>query len=264
MSTTKPRSLERIEFEEAAEAYLKSLPLEHFVEAPAQGTQRKITLASFEVMRVERPDIQLFNELLLQYRHGRPPVLRQVVPDNSAFLSNIPLKPGLSYDVPFQPTIPLLVMEYVSKHSKRKDYEDSFQKYERELKVPYYLLFYPDNQELTLFRRGARKYVSVKPNAQGRYSIPEIEVGVAILDGWVRYWFRGELVPLPGDLVIEVREARRQTQMEKRRADEQQRRADELARDVEQERQARALAERELAELRARVAEAGASGKKRS
>jgi hypothetical protein len=61
--SAKPRSLLRIEYEEAAEAYLRSLPPEHFMEAIAQATQRKITLASFEVINVGRPDVQLFNEL---------------------------------------------------------------------------------------------------------------------------------------------------------------------------------------------------------
>jgi hypothetical protein len=32
---------------------------------------------------------------------------------------------------------------------------------------------------------------------------PELEPEVALLDRWVRYWFRGELVPLPGELVKE-------------------------------------------------------------
>lgn len=35
MSTKKPRPLLRIEYEESAEAYLRSLPIEHFKEATA-------------------------------------------------------------------------------------------------------------------------------------------------------------------------------------------------------------------------------------
>jgi hypothetical protein len=37
MSTKKPRPLLRIEYEESAEAYLRSLPLEHFMEATASA-----------------------------------------------------------------------------------------------------------------------------------------------------------------------------------------------------------------------------------
>src|SRR5262249_23491721 len=90
----------------------------------------------------------------------------------------------------FTLSVLVMVLEYVSKNNKRKDYEDNFRKYERELKVPYYLLFYPDNEELTLFHRRGSKYVSVKPNAAGRLAIPELELEVALLDGWVRFWFR--------------------------------------------------------------------------
>jgi hypothetical protein len=199
----------------------------------------------------------LFNELLLQYPHGRQQRIHRVVPDNVVIVWPELIKANGSCDLPFQPTGPFWVMEYVSKGNKRKDYEDNLLKYERELKVPYYLMFFLDNQELTLYRRNSKKYVSVKPNAQGRYAIPELEVEVAILDGWVRYWFRGELVPLPADLLLELQEARRQLQAairraddEKRRADDEKRRVDELQRQLEVERQARALAEQELAQLR--------------
>jgi hypothetical protein len=46
MSTHLPRPLLRIAYEEAAEAHLRSLPPEHFMEATAQATQREITLGS--------------------------------------------------------------------------------------------------------------------------------------------------------------------------------------------------------------------------
>src|SRR5437588_8874487 len=68
MSRGKPISLVRIEYAKAAEAYLRSLPPEHFMEATPQARQRKITLCSFDVINAGRPDIQLFNELLVQYR----------------------------------------------------------------------------------------------------------------------------------------------------------------------------------------------------
>jgi Uma2 family endonuclease len=49
--------------------------------------------------------------------------------------------------VPLAPAPPFWVLEYVSKDSERKDYTDRFRKYERELKVPYYLVFYPEDQK---------------------------------------------------------------------------------------------------------------------
>src|SRR5262249_19003861 len=145
-----------------------------------------------------------------------------------------------SYNVPLEPAPPFWVMEYVSPSNKRKDYEESFRKYERELKVPYYLMFYPDNQELTLFRHNKRKYVTVKPNADGRYAVPELEMEVALLDGWVRFWYQGELLPLPDELQrdldearLQAAEARLQAAEARLQAEEEKRRADELQQRLE-------------------------------
>jgi Uma2 family endonuclease len=238
MSTALPRSLLRIKYYEAAQAYLRSLPLEHFMEAIPQATQRKITLESLDLVNARCPEVQVFNELLVQYPL-RGDKIGQVVPDNMVVIHPEPIVAEGSYDVPFQPVGPFCVMEYVSNSNKRKDYEKSFKKYERELKVPYYLLFYPDGQELTLYHLEGKKYVSVKPNAAERYAITELDLELALLDGWVRYWYKGELLPLPADLQRDLDEARRQLAEANRRA--------------EQEHQARLAAEQELAQLRAQV-----------
>jgi hypothetical protein len=257
--STVPRHLLALRYARAAQEYLRSLPPEHFMEAVAQGVQRKITLESFDLIHADLEEVQAFNELLVQYRFGRRQTIRQVVPDNAVVKYHEPIEADTSYDVELQPVRPLLVLEYVSKSNKRKDYEDSFRKYERELKIPYYLLFYPDNQELTLFHLQGRKYVSVTPNERGRYPIPELKLEVALLDGWVRYWYKGKLLPLPAELQRELEDVRRQLAAEQQRADEQQHRADQLQQQLEQERQAREqerqarqALEREVAELRAR------------
>src|SRR5262249_18372222 len=103
---------------------------------------------------------------------------------------------------------PYWVLEYVSKNNKRKDYEDNFDKYEQELRVPYYLVFYPEDQELTLYRYHDKRYVSVKPNKHGRYPIADLDIEVALLDGWVRFCYKGELLPLPADLDRALEEVR--------------------------------------------------------
>ncbi len=74
MSTQKPRTLLRIEYENAAEAYLKRLKLRNFMEAAAQGKQREITLESLALVTARRPDVQVFNKLpvrLLSRRAGQ-------------------------------------------------------------------------------------------------------------------------------------------------------------------------------------------------
>lgn len=227
----------KVLYERAEQRYLRSLPLEHFMESTTQATQRKITVESFDLVHVSRPDVQCFNELLVQYpRPGEDPdEPGQVVPDNMVVIHPRPIVAEGSFMTPLQPVLPFLVIEYVSKASARKDSEVSYRKYERELKVPYYLLFYPDADELTLFRLGEMHYSTVRPNPFGRYPIPELELEVALLGGWVRYWFRGELLPLPGDLLRERDNALQQ---------------------LDAERQARQAMEAELAKLRDELAKA--------
>jgi Uma2 family endonuclease len=239
MSTTKPRILLRLEYEQAAADYCASLPLEHFTESTLQNRQRKITDTSMDLVHAQRPDIQPFGELLIQYPPRRGGRLRQVVPDNMVVVWKDPLKAIGSYDLPFQPTGPIWVLEYLSKSNKRKDYEDSYRKYERELKVPYYLLFYPDDEELTLYIHNGKRYVSVKPDEGERYAIPELELELALRDGWVRYWFRGKLLPLPAELQRELDDTRRQLE--------------DTNRQLAEERRARQMAEDELSRLRAQM-----------
>jgi Uma2 family endonuclease len=244
---TDPKLQEYLDAE--ADAYLESLPLSHFMEATTQATQREITLESFALIRALRPEVQCFNELLIQYPRGKRKKLGKVVPDNFVVVHPKPIKALKSFNLHTQPVGPLLVLEYVSKENRRKDYEDNFEKYEEELKVPYYLLFYSENEELSLFKLEEKGYVAVRPNPAGRFEVPELELEAGLLGEWVRFWFRGELLPLPGDLLIERDAAREQRDEEKaaRKAAEKQAKAAE----------ARATAaEAEIAKLREELAKA--------
>jgi Uma2 family endonuclease len=240
-----PKEILAVNYGQAAQVYLRNLPPEHFMEALGQSTQREITLSSLALVKARRKDFQVFNELLVQYPLRDRHRLGQVVPDNMVVLCEQRIKATSSFNLPLEPAGPFWVLEYVSNSNKRKDYEESFEKYERHLKVPYYLIYYPDDQELSLYRHNGRKYISVKPGENGRYSIPEVDMEIGLLDGWVRYWYQGELLPLPADLQRELDETRRRADEEKRRADEEKRRADEL-----QERLR--VAEQELAQLKRR------------
>lgn len=197
----------RLFYTMAEQRYQASLTLENYMESPQQATQRAVTLASFAVIRTQRPDVQVFNELLVQYP---PPGVEteerpsSVVPDNMVVIHPTPLVLNGSFKTPLQPVGPFLMLEYVSKSNSRKDYEVNMLRYQNELRVPYYLLFYPDNDELTVFRLVEGEYQTVLPNDAGRLEIPELELEVALLGEWVRYWFRGKLVQLPGDLAIRV------------------------------------------------------------
>jgi Uma2 family endonuclease len=232
MAITKPRHLLALEYAKYAEEYLRGLPPEHFMEATGQSKQREITLESLALLRAKRPEVQVFNELLVQYPVAGEARPHQVVPDNMVVVHDEPIKARTSFNLPLQPVGPFWVLEYVSKESERKDYDDSFRKYERELKVPYYLIFYPDEQELTLYRHTKRRYVSVKPNEHGRLALPQLDLEMGLLGEWCRFWYQGELLLLPGDLLHQRDEARRT---------------------ADEERRARLAAERELEALRAQL-----------
>ncbi len=247
MKTERPRVFLEILYHEAAQEYMRNLPPEHYMEGTPQAHQREITLASMALVHAARPDIQYFNELLVQYPRKGQKKPGQVVPDNMIVVHPEPIEAEGSYDVPLQPVKPFCMLEYVSRSNKRKDYDDNMVRYEHELKVPYYLLFQPDVLEMTLYRHNDRRYVSVKPNEAGRYAIPELELEVGLLDDWVRFWFRGQLVPLPADLLRQVDEFQRLWQEEKRRAQKEKRRADKEERRAEEERN-RAEEERNRAE----------------
>ena len=243
-----PRILLQIRYDKAAEEYLRKLPLEHFMEATPQATQREITLESLALVRARRPEVRVFNELLVQYPLPRRKKPGQVVPDNMVVLCAEPIEAQGSFDLPLQPVGPFWVLEYVSRSSRRKDYDENMRKYEHDLRVPYYLLFTPHEQEVALFRHTGERYVSVPPNEQGRLPLPELELEMALLDGWVRYWFRGELLPLPADLLSQVDELSRQLRDVQRQRDEAQ------AQRLEAEAEAARL-RAELESLRRRTAE---------
>jgi Uma2 family endonuclease len=251
MASTKPRALIAVSYEEWAREYLRSLPPEHFMEAVGQSTQRKVTLESFDVLKLRRPDVHVFSEMLVQYPRPRQRRPGQVVPDNMIVLCNKPIRADSSFNLPLEPCRPFWMLEYVSKNNKRKDYEDNFDKYEQELRVPYYLTFYPDDQELTLYRHDGKKYVSVKPNKHGRLPIPKLDLEVGLLDGWVRFWHLGELLPLPADLELALKEAQRRADEADRRAEQAQRRADEEKSRADEFERRLAAVEHELAQLRA-------------
>ncbi len=261
--------LERI-YEADAIAYSKSLPLEHFMESIPQSTQREITLESLALVRAARPDVHVYSELLIQYvRPGEDPEKpRRVVPDNMVVVHPTPLKMHGSFMAILQPIGPLLVMEYVTPSNPRKDYEDNFLRYESDLKVPYYLLFQPDNRKLTLFKLQDEKYEQVHPNRAGRLVVPELELEAKVLKGWARFWFRGKLLPLPAELQRSLEAANERAAEAERLAAEANanaaearanaataiERAVEAERMAESEREERLAMTEELARLRAELA----------
>ena len=218
MPTGVPRRTLEVHYEAAAQEYLRKLKPEHFMEATTRATQRKLTVEGFDLVTLRRADVHCFSERLVQYdvgRHHRP---GQVAPDNMVVVHDGPIDAIGHYSLRLQPAAPLWVMEYVSQGSKRKDYVGSMTKYEHRTKVPYYLIYYPDNEDLSLFRHDGRRYVSVLPNEAGLSPVPELEMAVGLVDGWARFWFRGEMLPLPADLQVSLDRAQQQAEQARQQA----------------------------------------------
>jgi Uma2 family endonuclease len=194
-------------FDDAAAEYLEFIKREHpehFMKSVAESTQRSITYATLGLVAAERADVFVYGELLIQWRDDKNE-LRRVVPDNMVVVADLEPVVSTNFAIPIQPARPFIVMEYASKGNSRKNYQGSYDKYERELKVPYYLHFVPETQELTLLEFNTRKgkYASVLPDESGLCAIPELDLTVKLLDGWVRFWWKGELLQTVTELKSE-------------------------------------------------------------
>ncbi len=194
--TQRPMTAE--EYDVAAWEYYRTLPMEHFMEATPQATQREIALASFALLRTRRRDVQYFSELLVQYWYRGK--LRRVVPDNMLVVGNVPEHPRSSYATELEPASPLMMLEWVSDSSEGKDYGESFRKYEQELQTAYCLCFHPDKRKWEVYRHDGQRYVQLEPDLNGRVEVPELELRIGLREGWIRFWHQGELLEIPSEL----------------------------------------------------------------
>jgi Uma2 family endonuclease len=240
----------REEYERMAYEYMASLPPEHFMELHGYGIQRTITVSSLELLTARRPNVHICSELLIQYPRSDSSTGR-VVPDCMIVVQNSPIEADISFNTAYEEAErPFMVIEYVAKgaKNKRKDYEINRTRYEQELKVPYYLLFDPLTKKLTFLHLVDGKYIELKRNENQRYPVPELDLEIAVLDGWVRYWYEGELLPVPKETLVKLEEAEKKIQTEKRRANREERKAEQEKQRAEQEKQ-RAEQEKQRADL---------------
>ena len=194
--TQRPMTAE--EYDAAAWDYYQTLPMEHFMEATPQATQREIALASFALLRTRRREVQYFSELLVQYWFGGK--LRRVVPDNMLVVGNVPDHPRSSYATELEPAPPFMMLEWVSDSSEGKDYGKTFRKYEQQLRTPYCLCFHPDKRNWEVYHHDGQRYVQLEPDLNGRVEIPELELQIGLHEGWIRFWHQGQLLEIPTEL----------------------------------------------------------------
>lgn len=185
------------EYDAAAWEYYQTLPMEHFMEATPQATQRIIAAESLDLLKTRCPGVQYFNELLVQYVFDGK--LRRVVPDNMLVIGDVPDHRRSSYATELEPAPPFMMFEWVSDSSEGKDYGESFRKYERELRTPYCLCFHPDKGKWDLYHHDGRRYVPLEPDRNGRVAIPELDLQIGLRDGWIRFWHQGELLEIPAE-----------------------------------------------------------------
>ena len=198
----------RLFYENAAREYSTSHPIEHQL----QSRQRAITLASLALVAAVRPDFHVFNELLIRYPHPKNDghSVEQVVPDNFVVIHNGPIEPGDYFNTVSQASQPFWALDYVVECNLRKDYVDNMTRYGRDLQLPYYMLFEPQKQQLTLYKfsKKACKFREVQANKHQRFAIPELDIELALLNEWVRFWYRGKLLLLPGEMAAELAKLR--------------------------------------------------------
>jgi Uma2 family endonuclease len=119
------------------------------------------------------------------------------------YVANVPrLLDGFlrkSYVLWQESVAPPLVIEYVSGDgSEERDdtpYEGKFWVYEQAIKVPYYLIWHPNEERLEAFELRGTKYRRMKAN-DGRFHVPSLRVDFGMWDGvylgypgpWLRAW----------------------------------------------------------------------------
>lgn len=190
----------------AAAAYAHAEANCHAEVDPLQARQRQITAWSFAVVAGVRPDVQAFTAVLIQDGPPGGDDPGQIVPDNFVVHAAKPIVAHDHYDVPFQPARPFVVFEYPSTPLQRKRIGRRVGHYEYNLAVPYVVVFDPESERLELQHMIGGMLVPSSVNAAGRADIPELGIELGVLDGQMRFWFRGEVIPLPADVLPEREE----------------------------------------------------------
>ena len=75
-----------------------------------------------------------------------------------------------------------------------------------------------------MYRNTNELYELVPLNGVGRQQIPELDLEIGLHQGWVRYWYKGELLKQPEELQESIDQLMVQLQQMEKFTQEQQRR----------------------------------------
>lgn len=134
-----------------------------------------------------------------------------------------------SYVLWQEKTSPSLIIEIASGDGSEENdttpRKGKFWVYEQMVRAPYYAIFVPDTQELSVHHLVDGHYQRQEPNEQGRYPMPPLGVALGLWTGqfqnntgtWLR-WFDAQGRPLPtGDERAELE--RERAELERKRAE---------------------------------------------
>jgi len=104
--------------------------------------------------------------------------------------------------------LPQLIMEFVSKHSGKKDRVTNFAIYRDILRVSNYFIWDNRRRRFDGFHLQNGTYKQLEPDARGLYWCEALKLNVGLRDGWVRFFDTDGNLLLTGEEVAAAEELR--------------------------------------------------------
>ena len=170
------------------------------MEPTSQATQREITLESLALVRARRPEVQVFNELLVQYPGRAARGLGRWCPTiwSSFTISRSRRRAAMTCHCSRSALSGCWNM--FRRGITRKDYDDNMRKYEARAEGSVLPAIRPRPARIDVVPAHRGSLSLGPPDADGRCAIPELDLSLGLRHSWLRFWYQGELLPLPADL----------------------------------------------------------------
>lgn len=164
-----------------------------------------LTDSIFETLKKLHPDedFAIGQDCGIYWRLTEPPERGAECPD-WFYVANVPPmldgKIRRSYVLWKEMIPPVIALEFVSGNGSeerdRTPYEGKFWVYERIIRPAYYGIYEVAKATIDLYHLQGTQYIQMKPNPEGRYTIPEMQVELGLWQGhyqgmtlpWMRWW----------------------------------------------------------------------------